>query len=312
MHRLLIGTCVLALAVFAVRAADDDTKPQKPKAIFMELVQKYRAAKTQAERGALLETYSQKLLTYAEKHSKEADAIEALVMVIQQLPPNIKGNPQAKAMVSIKKNFVDNKEAPKAARAQACGIYMGAQENIVTSSKDAKAVAAAKKEMEEIRKLAKDELKGLVKDVYVGATMPELKSKDLAGKEVKLSDLKGKVVVLDIWATWCGPCRAMIPHSRELVKKLKDKPFVLVSISADAKKETLTDFMEKEAMPWTHWWNGAAGGILSDLDVKFFPTIYVLDAKGVIRFKGVRENAMDAAVETLLKEIEDKTKPGTR
>ena len=87
----------------------------------------------------------------------------------------------------------------------------------------------------------------------IGKQMTELVSKDLDGKAVKLSDYKDKVVVLDIWATWCPPCRAMIPHEREMAKKFKDKPFALISLKHDAKVETLKEFLEKEKMPWTHW-----------------------------------------------------------
>ncbi len=145
-------------------------------------------------------------------------------------------------------------------------------------------------------------------DLSVGSMMPDLVSKDLEGKTVKLSDLKGKVVVIDVWATWCPPCRAMIPHSRELVGKLKNKPFVLVSVSIDAEKKTLTDFMKKNEMPWTHWFDGRGGNVTKTLKVRAIPTIYVMDQKGVIRYKNVREKAMDQAVETLLKELEDSKK----
>ena len=114
--------------------------------------------------------------------------------------------------------------------------------------------------------------------------------------------------MLDIWATWCGPCRAMIPHEREMVNRLKDQPFALVSISADEKKETLTEFLMREPMPWTHWWNGQEGGIMEDWEVTSFPTIYVLDAKGVIRFKNIRGKELEESVNELLKELDGKSK----
>ena len=118
-----------------------------------------------------------------------------------------------------------------------------------------------------------------------------------------MSDLKGKVVVLDFWATWCGPCKAMIPHTRELVKKMDGKPFVFVSISADAKKATLETFLEKTPMPWTHWHSGTAG-VVDDWEIEAFPTIYILDAKGVIRkvIVGGDNKAIEREVEKLVKE----------
>jgi thiol-disulfide isomerase/thioredoxin len=137
----------------------------------------------------------------------------------------------------------------------------------------------------------------------VGYPLPKVTSVDLDGKKVQVGDYKGKVVVIDVWATWCPPCKAMIPHERGLVKRLKGKPFVLVSVSADAKKETVTDFLKDTEMPWTHWWNGAKGGVIDAWDIQFFPTIFVLDGKGVIRYEGVRGEAMDKAVDTLLKEM---------
>ncbi len=152
-------------------------------------------------------------------------------------------------------------------------------------------------------KAAAERLLYVLRNLSVGKPAPEFASSDLDGKPAKLSDLKGKVVVLDIWATWCGPCRAMIPHERELVAKLKDKPFVLVSVSADQKKDALTEFLKDEKMPWTHWWEGD-GPNLKAWNVRYFPTIYVIDAKGTIRYKGIRGKAMDDAVEGLVKEAE--------
>jgi thiol-disulfide isomerase/thioredoxin len=148
-----------------------------------------------------------------------------------------------------------------------------------------------------------------IRELGIGKPAPALASVDLDGKHVKLADLKGKVVVLDIWATWCGPCCAMIPHERELVKRLAGKPFVLVSISVDEDRETLTDFLKKQPMPWTHWFNGPDGQIIVDLNVCSYPTVYVLDDKSVIRFKDVRGETLDRAVDTLLDEVAKPSAP---
>jgi thiol-disulfide isomerase/thioredoxin len=141
-----------------------------------------------------------------------------------------------------------------------------------------------------------------LRNLQVGMPAPEAASKNLKGDAVKLSDLKGKVVVLDIWATWCGPCRAMIPHERELVEKMKEKPFTFISVSADETKEELEKFIKDEPMPWTHWWDGSEAKLLKDWNIRFFPTIYVIDAKGIIRFKNVRGKDLDNAVEKLVAE----------
>ena len=155
-------------------------------------------------------------------------------------------------------------------------------------------------------KAAADKLLFALRHLSVGKPAPEFVSKGLDDKPAKLSDLKGKVVVLDLWATWCGPCRAMIPHERELVAKLAGKPFAFVSVSADDKKEALTDFLKDTPMPWTHWWEGGNGPNLKAWQVRAFPTLYVIDAKGVIRFKklGNPGKQMDEVIEALVKEAE--------
>lgn len=142
-----------------------------------------------------------------------------------------------------------------------------------------------------------------IDNMTVGKKAPDFECELIDGKKVKLSDFRGNVVVLDVWATWCTPCKAMIPHERKLVERMKDKPFKLVSLSVDDEKETLAKFLDKEKMPWIHMWNGATGGFVEQYQIQFYPTIFVLDAKGTIRFKHVREEKLDQAVESLLKEM---------
>lgn len=144
-----------------------------------------------------------------------------------------------------------------------------------------------------------------VRMLGIGRPAPELVSVDLTGKPVRLVDLTGRVVVLDVWATWCGPCVAMIPQHRKLTKKYSEKPFTLVSINADENRDTLTKFMKKNPMPWTHWYNGSDGNIIAELNVSSHTRVFVLDEKGIIRFKDLRGKLLDAAVATLLEELKE-------
>jgi len=347
MGRLLCGFLALTLTAPLSRAEDKPAKAEDYQAIkkefdaaqskiqekAKELQKAFGNAKTQEERqeilkkfqelqkGLGLDKFGSRFLAYAEKNPKAPDAYDALFQALRLSGGPMKpGGQWGKIMGILDKDQVKN---PKMAKlASMLGnlkdeATLKLLKDVVEKNPDRKAQALACKALaknagadaEKYGKLLKDKYGDVFPDLSVGKKAPEVVSQDVGGKKVKLSDYKGKVVVLDIWATWCGPCRAMIPHERELVKRLKDKPFVLISVSADDKKETLTKFLGETPMPWVHWWNGSSGGIVEDWEVQFFPTIYVLDAKGVIRYKNVRGKQMDEAVETLLKEMGEKIEP---
>jgi hypothetical protein len=97
----------------------------------------------------------------------------------------------------------------------------------------------------------------------------------------------------------------MYAHERSLVERLKDKPFALIGVNSDS-KERVQEAMKKNNITWRSFWDGGntRGPIATRWAVTGWPTIYVLDHKGVIRFKGVRGEAMDKAVDQLLAEMD--------
>ena len=101
----------------------------------------------------------------------------------------------------------------------------------------------------------------------------------------------------------------MYPHERSLVKRLADKPFALIGVNSDGDLEALRPRLVEESITWRSFWNGpkgTAGPISARWNVRGWPTIYVLDAQGVIRFKDVRGEEMDRAVDQLLAEMEQR------
>lgn len=149
-----------------------------------------------------------------------------------------------------------------------------------------------------------------LRHLRVGKPAPELVGDDLDGKPVKLSELsRGKVTVVVFWASWCGPCMEQVPHEKKLVERLKDKPFVLIGVNGDDDRAKAKQTTEKEGMGWRSVWNGAGGPdgpVTKAWNVRSWPTVYVLDAKGVIRAKHLRGKELDDAVDTALKDAEKK------
>jgi peroxiredoxin len=93
-------------------------------------------------------------------------------------------------------------------------------------------------------------------DIKVGAEPFEFEAKDLNGKTLRLSDYKGKVVLLDFWATWCDPCLRELPHVRAAYEKYKSRGFEVIGISADTKVGDLTTFTRTHRMPWRQIFDG--------------------------------------------------------
>lgn len=143
-----------------------------------------------------------------------------------------------------------------------------------------------------------------VENLIVGKTAPDFKAIDQDGVEFRLSDYRGKVVVLDFWGFWCGPCRALIPHNKEMVEANKSKPFALIGINSDGDRSVLQKIVKEQGLTYRNAVGGTTSGpIATAWNVHAWPTVYVIDANGVIRnkFIGVDAKVLSKAVDDLLK-----------
>jgi len=143
----------------------------------------------------------------------------------------------------------------------------------------------------------------LTKGPAVGSSAPDIEGEDFAGKRFKLSDYRGKVVVVSFWASWCKPCRDLIPHERALAEKFASKNFVLLGVNLDDDPAAAERVIAKTGITWRHLRAGGEGNSIQQRwPVELLPTVYLIDAKGTIRYARVSGHHLENAVETLLAE----------
>jgi thiol-disulfide isomerase/thioredoxin len=141
-------------------------------------------------------------------------------------------------------------------------------------------------------------------DALVGKKAIAFNVTDLNGNDLSLEKYRGKVILLDFWAVWCGPCIAEMPNVKQVYEKYKDANFQIIGISLDENRNTLVGYLEKEGITWPQFFDGKGwrNQVAAMYGISAIPHTYLIDGEGVIRKANVRGRALEPAVAELIQE----------
>ena len=137
---------------------------------------------------------------------------------------------------------------------------------------------------------------------------PDFSFTTMAGEFLSSGDLRGKIVLIDFWATWCSPCVTATPGLARIQKKYKDEPVVILGISADRDRAPWKEFIEKHKLDWTHFYD-ERGMMANRFQIEVFPTYIVMDHEGIVRFREQGwHSQLDAQIDDQIRSLLKKAK----
>lgn len=143
-----------------------------------------------------------------------------------------------------------------------------------------------------------EKAKALQQTLTMGSVFPDFNEKDLAGQPLSVGALRGKVVLIDFWATWCPPCRAELPNVINAYQQHHNQGFEVIGVSLDESREKLKDFIAAQKMTWPQYFDGQGWGnkLASKYGIQSIPATILLDGEGKIIGRNLRGEELEQAV----------------
>jgi peroxiredoxin len=155
----------------------------------------------------------------------------------------------------------------------------------------------AKNEDAELAEAAKSGLAMMA--IRPGQKLTAFTAKDLAGSSHSLDKYEGKVLLVDFWATWCGPCREELPNVKKVYAQYKDQGFAVLGISLDRQQSDLESYIKEQGIEWPQVFEGGQA-LAEQYAVSSIPRMLLLDRQGIIRYVDARGPALEKAVAELI------------
>jgi thiol-disulfide isomerase/thioredoxin len=300
MRTILAAALVLALVVSSPARSDTAAEYQQ----MLEELRRLRSATTAVE---FFNVFEERLTAFIERHPDSPEAVDAHLnlgqlyarvgksaMVVRHLEKYVSRSARRKpeevyiAKFILAQSYIELEEFDRAERL--FGEIM-------------EAGAGLQERIRQTASMQRDRIPTLRK-LVVGNPAIAISAVASDGRNITLDTFKGKVLLLDFWASWCQPCRQEMPVVRKVYKDYHGKGFEILGISLDTSEQKFEGYVRDEGITWPQvfdgkGWNSAVGRLYA---VNSIPATFLLDRKGKIRYRNLRGEALSEAVEKLVQE----------